>query len=105
MSWNPYATIPEVEPLLLRAWFDSAHPPIAAESVDAAPRLRKQLAATGVARAAAPVDSAVLLRDLIGAMCTTPIDHGFLQLWPVLSSVTRADTNLVAEFELRELAI
>lgn len=105
MSWNPYAELPAAEPLLLRPWFDAAHPAIKAGALEAVTRVRLRLAETGIARVTAPVREGDGLGKIIREVCTTPVDCGFLQVWPVLSGLTRAGAELVAEFELQEVAL
>jgi hypothetical protein len=104
-SWNPYTKLPDVEPLILRPWFDRVNPAIPIHATDAVTRIREQLATTGVARATAPVGAGAGLRDAIHEVCMTAVESDFLQVWPVLSSVARSGSELVAEFEIQELAL
>lgn len=101
-GWNPYRAVGQGDPALLRALLFDDGPTIRVDEAGWTAAATEALARQGAVRLAAPSGAPAHLRSAMLVLQATPVQVGYLRLYPVFERLTRLGDDLVAVFVIME---
>ena len=101
-SYNPFNQLPPTDRSILSSVLGTNHKTVILNSADWWERLTAVLISEGVGRLSAPVVEKDALKAALLRLAATPLDVGYLHLYPRLAGLRRYRNQFVAVLEIKE---
>lgn len=101
-SYNPWATIPDPAPELVRRFLRDTTPEVEASSLGAGSAVRSVLAGRGSCDLVAPEEERGRLADVLMELSVEPIESDFLQVHPVAVATRMDGGEIRVRLEVRQ---
>jgi hypothetical protein len=102
-TYNPFTPDRKSDPGWIRVFRSSDQQPVSLQAPSWDDEIRSALTSQGVALLEAPAIDGRALRNAIHGLIATPLDIGYLRVYPALAGIEGVGNSLVARLEVREL--
>jgi hypothetical protein len=102
-TYNPFTPDRRSDPGWIRVFRSGDQQPVSLEAPSWNDEIRDALTSRGVVLLEAPALNGRALRDAIHGLIATPLDIGYLRVYPALAGIEGVGSSLVARLEVREL--
>jgi hypothetical protein len=101
-TYNPFSELPDPERELLLDVLEAGEEAVSLSDPDWRESLTRTLTRSAMARLKAPLEDAPRVRQAITHLAATPLEIGFLHLYPQVQGVRRSRDGITVEIYLRE---